>query len=318
MSKNSLLITGGAGYFGRTIVRHALEAGMYDRICIFSRGEAAQAAMRADFGETDLKRLRWFIGDVRDEARLIKAMHGVEDVVHAAALKRVEVGEYNPDEMVKTNVLGAMNVIRAAEVNGVRRLVALSSDKACAPLNTYGASKLLAEKLFLAAGVIRREIGPIITVVRYGNVSGSTGSVIPIWRQALKQNQPLVITDPDCTRFWMDVQDAVGLVLWALTYGVGGELVVPNLPAYRLGDLLQAMTDIAPLNVGLRPGEKVDEVMISPDEATGFGLASGDADYWVKGGLKNVTGNSIERGLSSRTARRMSVDELRVRLEKVI
>lgn len=277
----SILVTGGSGFFGRGFVRKVLDMGV-QRVCVFSRGEYAQALMRQEFGNDS--RLRFFVGDVRDKERLTRAMDDVELVVHAAALKRVEVGEYDSSEMVKTNVIGAMNVIEAATDAGVSKVVALSSDKAYAPANCYGASKLVAEKLFLAANNSRGKDGPIYAVTRYGNVSGSTGSVIPTWRRELEQGRPVRLTHPEATRFWMALDEAVDLVIDTAYSMKGGELAVPTLPAYRLGDLAEAM-GVQYHVTGLGDGEKLHESM--------------DAEQ------------------SSRTARRMSVDELREALAHV-
>jgi UDP-N-acetylglucosamine 4,6-dehydratase len=243
--KIGVLITGGTGYLGHGLVRRLLEQGC-QRICIYSRGEYAQARMRAEF-ENDA-RLRWFIGDVRDQQRLERAMESVEAVIHAAALKRIEVGAYNPDEMVKTNVLGSQNVIEAARRAGVQKVLLVSSDKAFEPVSPYGQSKALAESLFLAANDMS-PYGPRFAVTRYGNVAGSTGSVIPTWRQIKeKWSEAIVwpkvkvpVTDPECTRFYMTRDQAVELVLTTLRDMVGGELAIPDLPAFRLGDLAAAM-----------------------------------------------------------------------------
>jgi UDP-N-acetylglucosamine 4,6-dehydratase len=243
--KIGVLITGGTGYLGHGLVRRLLEQGC-QRICIYSRGEYAQARMRAEF-ENDA-RLRWFIGDVRDQQRLERAMESVETVIHAAALKRIEVGAYNPDEMVKTNVLGSQNVIEAARRAGVQKVLLVSSDKAFEPVSPYGQSKALAESLFLAANDMS-PYGPRFAVTRYGNVAGSTGSVIPTWRQIKeKWSEAIVwpkvkvpVTDPECTRFYMTRDQAVELVLTTLRDMVGGELAIPDLPAFRLGDLAAAM-----------------------------------------------------------------------------
>lgn len=305
---HSILISGGTGYFGRALVRRLLRDNLSERICIFSRDEWKQSQMRAEF--QDDPRLRWFIGDIRDRDRLTRAMHGIETVIHAAALKRIETGEYNPDELVKTNVLGALNVIAAATDAGVRNVVALSTDKAAAPCNGYGASKLLSEKLFLAANNSRGSDGPHFGVTRYGNVAGSTGSVIPIWRQRLAEGRRLTITDPKCTRFWMTADEAVDLVLWT----VGKEyLVVPDLPAYRLIDLAWAMTgteDELQL-YGLRDGEKLDETMVTEQEMHRFVRCN---PYWVNG----AHGTELLPGpLASNLARRMSVEEIREALKHV-
>lgn len=254
-----VLITGGTGFFGRAFAEAVLAAGA-SRVCVLSRGEHAQSLMREAIPDS---RMRFFIGDVRDVDRLERAMQGIDLVVHAAALKRVEVGESDAAEMVKTNVMGAMNVIEAAQRAHVRRVVALSTDKACEPVNCYGASKLAAEKLFLAANNSSGADGPRFAVTRYGNVAGSTGSVIPIWRRNLEQDRFCVMTHAAATRFWMTKAQAVDLVMDTAAHMAGGELAIPDLPAYRLGDLALAM-GVPPDKVqvvGLRPGEKLHESM---------------------------------------------------------
>jgi len=276
----SILVTGGSGFFGRACVERLLTS-QAARICVYSRSEHVQARMRDELPD---KRLRLFIGDVRDQTRLERGMQGVDLVIHAAALKRVEVGEYDAGEMVKTNVIGAMNVIEAAQKAGVARVVALSTDKACEPVNCYGASKLAAEKLFLAANNSGGDHGPRFAVVRYGNVAGSTGSVIPTWRRALEQDRLVEVRHPDATRFWMTVHHPVDLVLNTAATMVGGELVIPDLPAYRLEDLAQAM-GVRYAITGLRPGEKLAESMVP--------------------------------GKSSHFARRMSIEEIRAELEHI-
>ena len=292
----SVLITGGTGFLGRGLVRELMARGT-ERICIFSRDEAKQAVMRAEINDPE-QRLHWFIGTVRDRDRLVRAMHGVDTVIHAAALKRLEVGEYNPGEMVKTNVLGTMNVIEAAIDAKVKRVVGVSSDKACQPFNAYGASKLMMEKLVLGANNTRGRDGPLYSVCRYGNVAGSTGSVIPTWRAALKEGKGNIrITEPDATRFWMTIDQAVALVLGVAQGSPGGVLYVPGmdrdglhipqLPAYRLGDLARAMDLPRPIHVtGLGPGEKLHERM-------------------------------LEDGPDSSQVRRMTIDELREGLAKL-
>lgn len=256
----SVLITGGTGSFGLAFAKHCLAQGV-QRVCIYSRGEHRQAEMRAELG--DRHELRWFIGDVRDANRLRRAMNGIEVVVHAAALKRIEVGQYNPTELVLTNVGGALNVVDAATSAGVRRVVALSTDKACAPVNAYGSSKLLAEKLFLAENNARGAFGPQFVVTRYGNVAGSAGSVIPIWRALLKTGHKHVpVTDPECTRFWMTLEQAVDMVWKAATEEnvPMDDVITPDLPAYRLADLALALN--AEMRVlGLPVYEKRHEAM---------------------------------------------------------
>jgi len=254
----SILITGATGTFGKTFVRRLLKIGKTKRIVVFSRGEIRQADMRMELGEDS--RLRYFIGDVRDRDRLRRAMNGVQVVVHAAALKRIEVGHYNPVEMVKTNIGGAINVIEAAQDTAVEKVIALSSDKAVEPISPYGTSKALAENLFLASnntvgGRTKFSIG------RWGNIWKSNGSVVPVWQKMKRDGLNTVpITDPDCTRFFMRIEEAVELVLNTISIMNGGEVVIPDLPAYRLGDLAEAMevkTDIR----GLPVWEKKHESM---------------------------------------------------------
>lgn len=244
----SILITGGTGTFGRAFVRHLLQQDIYERIIIYSRSEHAQADMAMQFGNDH--RLRFFIGDVRDSVRLLRAFNEVDIVVHAAALKRVEVGHYNPNEMVKTNVIGCMNLIEAAMDAGVKKVVGISSDKAWQPISPYGQSKALAETLFLNANHTGGKNGPTFSVVRYGNVAGSNGSVIPKWKQILEHNDAVPVSDPDCTRFWMLIDEAVTMVKHtidlddedlSLLYDKVDGVLIPRLPAYRLGDLAAVM-----------------------------------------------------------------------------
>jgi FlaA1/EpsC-like NDP-sugar epimerase len=254
---HSVLITGGTGFFGRAFARRLLDGNLAERVCIFSRDEYRQSLLRRDFG--DDSRLRWFVGDVRDRDRLARAMADVDVVVHAAALKRIEVGYYNPDEMIKTNVLGSMNVIDAATAAHVEKAVLLSSDKAFEPVSPYGQSKALAEALFLAANRTHR--GPRFAVTRYGNVAGSTGSVIPTWRRILEQSPAVPVTDPDCTRFWMTIDEAVDLVLDTIER-MPDEPAIPELPAFRLGDLAEAMGAFMDVR-GIGAWEKRHESMCS-------------------------------------------------------
>lgn len=251
-----MLITGGTGSFGQAFVERLLNDGDHERICIYSRDEYKQAVMREKFNND---RLRFFIGDVRDKERLRRAMDGVDTVIHASALKRIEVGRYNPSEMVKTNVLGSMNVIESAQDAGVKTVVALSTDKAYQPISAYGQSKALAESLFLAANDTVRSGTIKFNVTRYGNVSGSKGSVIPKWRELIEQGRPVTITDPDCTRFWMLMDEAINLVMETIN-SPAGSLNIPTLPAYRVGDLAEAM-DAEVIYTGLSDWEKKHEGM---------------------------------------------------------
>lgn len=262
----SILITGGTGSLGKALVAELLENTKVRRIAIFSRDELKQHNFRNEIG--DDSRLRWFIGDIRDLERLKRAMHGVDFVIHAAALKQVDTGEYNPMEFIKTNVLGSQNVIDASIESGVKRVVALSTDKASSPINLYGATKLTADKLFVAANNYSHSYGTIFSVVRYGNVMGSRGSVIPFWKQLAQEGRPLPITDLRMTRFWISIDQAVHFVMQSLELMSGGELYVPRIPSMRIIDLAMAVAPDAKLEeIGMRPGEKLHEEMISADDS---------------------------------------------------
>lgn len=254
-----VLITGGSGYLGHELTRQLLEHDDVDAVCIYSRSEWRQAQLFEHFNGHP--KLRMFVGDVRDADRLRRAMHGVDLVIHAAALKRVEVGQYNPTEMVATNVSGTVNALLAAEEARVQRFVLVSSDKAYQPANAYGASKFLAECVAMGDKDMRGMRRPKVRVVRYGNVAGSTGSVIPVWRRALEHGKRARITDPDATRFWMTRHQAAQLVLAAATQHEAPDLMIPNLPAFRLGDLAEAMGLHDAKIVGLQSGEKMHESM---------------------------------------------------------
>jgi UDP-N-acetylglucosamine 4,6-dehydratase/5-epimerase len=260
----SILITGGTGTFGRAFVKRMLERTDINRIAILSRNEHAQADMAERFDNDS--RLRFFIGDVRDRDRLRWAFDSVDTVVHAAALKRIEVGYYNPNEMVKTNVLGTMNVIEAAMDVGVSKVVGISSDKAWQPVSAYGQTKAIGETLLLNANNTGGDDGPAFSVVRYGNVAGSNGSVIPKWARILQSNDTVPVSDPDCTRFWMLIEEAVDMVHDVICNKVEKYLTVengihvPRLPAFRIGDLAAVMG--AKINVtGLPAWEKQHEGM---------------------------------------------------------
>lgn len=256
----SVLITGGSGFFGHAFARRCLVEG-YTRVCIYSRNEFNQFKMREAFEGDD--RMRWFIGDIRDKERLHRALTGIDAVVHGAALKRIEIGQYAPDEMVKTNVIGALNLIDAAASAGVKKVVALSTDKAWqGGISPYGQTKALAESMFLNANNIFGEHGPKYSIVRYGNIWRSKGSVVPTWEAMIAAGAKEVsVTDPDCTRFMMLIEEAVELVMNTINEMKGGELVVPDwLPAYRLGDLADAM-GVSMLINGLPAWERKHEGM---------------------------------------------------------
>lgn len=236
------------------------------RIAIYSRDELKQLSLRNEIGADE--RLRWFIGDIRDLERLKRALHGVDFIIHAAALKQVDTGEYNPMEFIKTNVLGSQNVIDASIEAGVKKVVALSTDKASSPINLYGATKLTADKLFVAANNYSHSYGTTFSVVRYGNVMGSRGSVIPWWKSLAEAGLPLPITDLRMTRFWISIDQAVQFVMDSLEIMCGGELFVPRIPSMRIADLASAVAPNAKLKeIGMRPGEKLHEEMISADDS---------------------------------------------------
>jgi UDP-N-acetylglucosamine 4,6-dehydratase/5-epimerase len=261
----TVLVTGGTGSFGRKFIRNVLDRTAASRIVVVSRDELKQFEMRQDFG--DDPRLRFFIGDVRDPSRLQRAFDGVDIVIHAAALKQVPAAEYNPFEAVKTNIHGAQNVIDAAIDQGVHRVIALSTDKASSPINLYGATKLVSDKLFVQGNSYAGAKATRFAVVRYGNVVGSRGSVVPLFR-ARAETGVLPITDERMTRFWITLQQGVEFVISSLAMMRGGELFVPKIPSMRVADLATAIAPDARLEiVGIRPGEKLHEEMISVDDA---------------------------------------------------
>ncbi len=262
---SSILVTGGTGSFGKSIIRHLLDEIDPARVVIFSRDELKQYECRNLFDNDS--RLRWFIGDIRDRHRLNRAMHGVDHVVHAAALKQVDTAEYNPWEFVKTNIIGSQNVIEACIDAGVKKVVALSTDKASSPINLYGATKLTADKLFITGNHYAAAYPTRFSVVRYGNVMGSRGSVIPFFRKLAAEGKSLPITDLRMTRFFITLPQAVDFVMKSFELMQGGELYVPRIPSMKIVDLAQAVAPGAPMhNSGLRPGEKLHEEMISPEE----------------------------------------------------
>lgn len=265
----SVLVTGGTGSFGRAFIRHVLTHSKPRRIIVFSRDEQKQYDMSHEFDERRYPNIRYFIGDVRDRDRLEMAMRDVDIVVHAAALKHVPAAEYNPFECIQTNVHGAENVVKASIRSGVKRVLALSTDKAANPINLYGASKLASDKIFVAANHLSGENGTRFAVVRYGNVIGSRGSVVPFFRDLLaKGAKSLPITDARMTRFWITLPQGVNFVLSSLALMTGGEIFVPKIPSTRMVDLASVMAPGLPQEiVGIRPGEKLHEVMITEDDA---------------------------------------------------
>lgn len=264
----SLLITGGTGSFGKSFIDSVLsDAKSLERLVIYSRDELKQWELQQIYPQNLYPQLRFFLGDVRDRDRLTRALEGIDTVVHAAALKQVPAAEYNPIEFINTNVMGAENIVQACLDTGVKRVVALSTDKAAAPVNLYGATKLCSDKLFIAANNIKGDRDLRFSVVRYGNVMGSRGSVIPFFLERAKQGL-LPITDPSMTRFNISLIEGVDMVLWALNNALGGEILVPKIPSYRITDVAEAIGPSCekPI-IGMRPGEKIHEEMITTSDS---------------------------------------------------
>jgi len=268
-----ILITGGTGSFGRRFIETVLRLSNPRKVIVYSRDELKQSDMqielREQFDDAAYAKMRFFLGDVRDRERLTLALRGVDIVIHAAALKQVPAAEYNPSECIHTNVLGAENVVWASLANGVKQVIALSTDKACNPINLYGATKLASDKTFVAANNLSGDIGTRFAVVRYGNVVGSRGSVVPLFKRLLAQGATeLPITDERMTRFWITLNEGVDFVLSSLNLMRGGEIFVPKIPSMTMPDLVRALSPTAGIKVvGIRPGEKLHEMMISADDA---------------------------------------------------
>lgn len=321
LNNKTILVTGGTGSFGNEFTRYVLENYDPKKVIIYSRDEYKQFVMRNSFREYDDK-LRYFIGDVRDEARLRRALSGVDYIVHAAALKQVPACEYNPMEAVKTNIDGAMNVVNAALDCGVQKVVALSTDKAVNPVNLYGGTKLVSDKLFIAANAYRGESGTIFSVVRYGNVAGSRGSVIPFFHKLIEDGAAeLPITDFRMTRFWISLYEGIQLVIKALNDSKGGETFISKIPSFKVTDLATAMAPgLKQVEVGIREGEKLHECMVpAADSMTTYEYEKNFIIYphmeWcnldeavMPGGKKVETGFVYDSGTNTEW---LSVDELR-------
>jgi len=307
-----VLITGGTGSFGHAMTERLLSIQAVSKVIIFSRDEVKQAQMREQFKNDP--RLRFFLGDVRDRWRLGEALQGVNHVFHAAALKRIEACAYDPEEAIRTNVVGSMNVRAAAIAAGVGGVVALSSDKACAPSTVYGATKLCMEAVFTSStSLANRSTGTKFSVIRYGNVAGSRGSVIPTWRAAIKRGERIKVYDPEATRFWFTLDGAVDLALLAVAEMAGGELFVPDLKAFSVGDLARVMghSDFATLATAIdRPGEKRHESMISSDEAAWFRFRHGMYARYLPGTEPDDAIYVPAPAVSSEYAERMTVSQL--------
>ena len=320
LTGKSLLVTGGTGSFGKHFVRRVLSEHDPARVVVLSRDELKQYDFAAELGHD--RRVRFFIGDVRDPDRLWRAFEGIEVIVHAAALKQVPAAEYNPFEAIKTNIQGAQNVIDAALDRGVERVIALSTDKASSPINLYGATKLVSDKLFVAANAYVGAKPTKFAVVRYGNVVGSRGSVIPFF-QSVASTGVLPVTDERMTRFWITIDQGVEFVIAMLGAMHGGELFVPKIPSMRVVDLAKAVAPNARLEtVGIRPGEKLHEQMISVDDARRaidagtFYVIQPDADWWD--GSAWADGSPVAEGFSytSDTNRDwLTVGELRAMID---
>lgn len=269
LSNSSILITGATGSFGKNFLKHLLSLKKKPkRIVIFSRDELKQFEMMQKFPESKYKMLRYFIGDIRDLDRLHRALQGIDIVVHAAALKQVPTAEYNPFEVIKTNVIGAQNLVEACLNSQVKKVVALSTDKAVGPINLYGASKLCSDKLIIAANNIvgKRKIN--FSIVRYGNVMGSRGSVIPKFKEQAKKGQFLTITDPQMTRFNITMKESIKMVVWSILNCIGGEVVVPKIPSIKITDLAKSISPKSKIKyIGIRPGEKIHEDLITKAES---------------------------------------------------
>ncbi|MDR0827528.1 MAG: UDP-N-acetylglucosamine 4,6-dehydratase (inverting) [Desulfovibrio sp.] len=266
-NNKTLLITGGTGSFGKKCTEIILQRYSPKRLIIFSRDELKQFEMAQVFPPETYPCMRYFIGDVRDKERLYRAFHGVDFVIHAAALKQVPAAEYNPTECIHTNITGAENIVNVAADVGVQKVVALSTDKAVSPVNLYGATKLCSDKLFVAANAFTGS-NTVYSVVRYGNVMGSRGSVIPFFIKKRDEGGPIPITDSRMTRFWITLEKSVNMVLYAFELMKGGEILVPKIPSMKITDLAAALAPgIKTVEVGIRPGEKVHETMITKDDA---------------------------------------------------
>ena len=322
LKNKTILITGGTGSFGKKFTETVLSNYDVKKLIIFSRGELKQAEMKSKFGNNP--KLRFFIGNVRDKERVYRAFDGVDIVVHAAALKRVPECEYNPFEAIKTNVNGAQNVINAAIDKGVKKVVALSTDKAANPINLYGATKLCSDKLFTAGNAYAGGKKTKFGVVRYGNVMGSRGSVIPFF-QKQKETGTIPITDPRMTRFWITLEDGVKLVLKCIREMQGGEIVVPKIPSMKITDLAKAIAPECDQEiVGIRPGEKLHEVMITKSasrhtiEFDNYYIIEPEYNWWKNTSHKN--GKKVEEEFeynSGNNDQWLSIEEMRKMLEEI-
>lgn len=327
LDNKSILVTGGTGSFGKAFVRTVLERypGV-KRLVIYSRDELKQYEMAQEFSPVEHRALRYFIGDIRDADRLRRALEGIDVVVHAAALKQVPAAEYNPFECIKTNVLGAQNLIEGCLDSKVSNVVALSTDKAAAPVNLYGATKLCSDKLFTAANNIRGTRDLKLSVVRYGNVIGSRGSVVPFFL-AQREKGTIPITDRAMTRFNISLAEGVEMVLWALENALGGEIFVPKIPSYRITDVAEAIAPECELeDVGIRPGEKIHEEMITTSDSMNtvdlgpyYAILPTTGDQFTEEYMKKRGGKRVEPGFAYNSGTNpdfLSVEQIRELVRK--
>lgn len=319
----NLLITGGTGSLGRALIERYLPSASFGKICMYSRGEHNQELVREQFKDNpDAHKLRFLIGDVRDKDRIKLAVRDIDVIIHAAALKVVPVAEYNPFEALKTNAIGAQNLIDAVIEgrNPHTKVIAVSTDKAVNPINLYGATKLCAEKLFIAANNIRGIMGPRFSVVRYGNVSNSQGSVIPLFRRIIESGGNITITHPDMTRYWITLNEAVRLIDRSLNNMVGGEIFVPDMPAFRVVDLANAMQELYGYEnyhivTGIRPGEKLHETIITKEELEKTLYLKNERMYVINSHYMEIPAVMPKyENLTSENAYRLSLEELKVKL----
>lgn len=328
LNNKVILITGGTGSFGKKFLEMIFDRYTPKKVIIYSRDEFKQSLMQTEYrNKIDMKKVRFFIGDVRDKDRLYRAFDGVDYVIHAAAMKQVPTCEYNPMEAIKTNIHGAQNVIEAALDKGVKKVVALSTDKAVNPINLYGGTKLVSDKLFIAANAYSGEKGTVFSVVRYGNVAGSRGSVIPIWKKIIENGgTTLGITDMRMTRFWITLEQGVELVFKALEESHGGETYISKIPSFHIGDLAKAMLpDCVIDEFGIREGEKLHEVMVTKDDSRS--TYEYDKHYiiypnysWVEKGNILPGGKPVKEGFeynSGTNTEWLNVEELQEELKNI-
>ncbi len=325
----TILVTGGTGSFGRAFVRTVLKKYPdIKRLVIYSRDELKQYEMAQTFSDRDYPGLRYFIGDIRDVSRLRRALEGIDIVIHAAAMKQVPTAEYNPFECIKTNVLGSQNLIEACLDSKVQRVIALSTDKAAAPINLYGATKLCADKLFVAANNIKGTRNIIFSVVRYGNVMGSRGSVIPFFINK-RASGTLPVTDPRMTRFNISLQDGVDMVLWSISNCAGGEIFVPKIPSYLITDVAKAIAPECKIEiVGVRPGEKIHEEMITASDSFNtvdlgrhYAILPSSGNYSTEDYCQRMEARPVEPGFvynSGTNPDFLTVDQLRQLINQYI